>query len=62
MLYIVEFQDIIEERLEVAQTASEALAEIESSESLRRLKSGISLIILGSFGSLTSNKGPSLIH
>ena len=62
MLYIVEFQDIIEERLEVAQTASEALAEIKSSETLRRQKSGISLIILGSFDSYTSNKGPSLIH
>ena len=62
MLYIVEFQDIIEERLEVAQTALEALAEIKSSESLRRQKSGISLIILGSFDSLTLNKGPSLIH
>ena len=55
-------QDIIEERLEVAQTASEALAEIKSSETLRRQKSGISLIILGSFVSLTLNKGPSLIH
>ena len=55
-------QDIIGERLEVAQTASEALAEIKSSESLRRQKSGISLIILGSFDSLTLNKGPSLIH
>ena len=33
-------QDIIGERLEVAQTASEALAEIKSSESLRRQKSG----------------------
>ena len=62
MLYIVEFQDIIEERLEVAQTASEALAEIKSSETLRHQKSGISLIILGSFVSFTLNKGPSLIH
>ena len=34
-------QDIIGERLEVAQTASEALAEIKSSESLRRQKSVI---------------------
>ena len=55
-------QDIIGERLEVAQTASEALAEIKSSETLRRQKSGISLIILGSFDSLTLNKGPCLIH
>ena len=54
--------DIIEERLEVAQTASEALGEIKSSEFLRRQKSRISLIIFGSFASLTLNKGPSLIH